>query len=194
MGLNDARAPVRVQMANTWEVAADTSCSHIIEWVAHVAREAPGGRLASLVISCHGAPAYMQLGQGFGMGQVDLFRGWAGLIGKIWIRACLVGRIVTEASASEGDGIFFSQMNMTGNGDAFLRAMGRQTGAHIVASTEAQVSGRYNRTNALPLGKLDTYEGLVLSYPPGGGGASWSHRYPSTAILSPTTGTSVNSE
>ena len=51
---------------------------------------------------------------------------------------------------------------------------------YVVASTELQVIG-VNRV--LPYGHLDTYEGLVLSYGPGGN-VTWSHRYPSTYALS----------
>lgn len=192
MGLNDPRAPVRVQMNNTWELTETESRSHIIGWVAEVARSQPTGKLASLVISCHGAPGYLHLGQGFSLSHVDLFRGWSGLIKKIWIRACLVGRIVTPASASEGDGAAFSTLGMTGNGDAFLRRMALNTGAYVVAGTELQVSSVYNRTSPVPRGQLDSFEGLVLSYPPSGHGANWQQRYPSVSNFNPTTLQAVN--
>jgi hypothetical protein len=196
MGLNDARAPVRVRMWNTWEVTATDTKQHIIDWTAHVARSAPGGKLKEIVISCHGAPAYLQLGQGFGIGDVDLFRGWRGLVDKIWIRACLVGRIVGPETARQGDGALITALNMTGNGDTFLRGMAAAAQAYVVAGTETQISTSYNRTDACPYGKLDSYEGLVLSYPSDGGPANWSQRYPSVYGLDPAalTGRNPNSE
>ena len=184
MGLNDERAPVFVQMWNTWKVTQSDTKSHIIEWVAHVAQSAPGGKLKELVISCHGAPGYLQLGQGFGQGDVELFRGWNGLVDKIWLRACLVARIIGPGTAKEGDGAFLSALNMQGNGDAFCKALAKAAGCYVVAATELQSSRRYGQTWKLPYGKIDTYEGLVLSYNPDGT-VGWSQRYPSVYNADP---------
>ncbi|TXL69955.1 hypothetical protein FHP25_36745 [Vineibacter terrae] len=192
MGLNDARAPVRVRMWNTWEVSATDTKRHIIDWTATVARGAPGGKLSEIVISCHGAPAYLQLGEGFGAADADLFRGWRGLVDKIWIRACLVGRIVGPETAGQGDGAFITALGMTGNGDTFIRAVAAAAQAYVVVGTELQSSGKYTRDAPCPFGQLDQYEGLVLSYPSDGGPANWTHRYPSVYNANPTTLTATH--
>ena len=76
MGLNDERAPVFVQMWNTWKVSAKDTKQHIVDWTAcvEVRAGAPGGKLNEIVISCHGAPAYLQLGDGIGLADVALFK------------------------------------------------------------------------------------------------------------------------
>lgn len=164
MGLNDARAPARVQMWNSWAVRATESRSHIIDWVATVARRAPGRKLKNVVFSCHGNASYLQMGQGFDRTHAELFEGWRGLVDKIWFRACLVARIRTPGAAATGDG------NM------FCSEVAKAARCYVVASTELQVatSGR-----VLPFGQLDTFEGLVLSYGPQGN-VTWSRRYTST--------------
>ncbi|RJF89342.1 hypothetical protein D3874_22160 [Oleomonas cavernae] len=192
MGLNDERAPVRVQMWNTWEVSKDENVEKIVGWTAQVAKGAPGGKLKELVISCHGAPAYLQLGKGVSTSDLGLFASWKGLVEKIWVRACLVGRIVGPDTASQGDGAFIKALGFTGNGDTFLRRLAKETGAYVVAGTELQSSNAYSRTTPCPFGKLDQFEGLVLSYPPDGGAANWSKRYPSVYNADPKALTAVN--
>ena len=164
MGLNDARAPATVQMWNTWKVSAAESRQHIIGWVASVARGAPDGKLKNVVFSCHGNASYLQMGEGFDRRHTVLFQQWAGLVEKIWFRACLVANIQTPGGPAIGDG------------NLFCSEVAKAADCYVVASTELQVeySGRI-----LPYGQLDTFEGLVLSYGPAGG-VTWSHRYPST--------------
>jgi hypothetical protein len=58
------------------------------EWVAEVARGATNGKLKNLVLNCHGAPGYLELGQGITESDLREFRIWHGLIEKIWIPAC----------------------------------------------------------------------------------------------------------
>ena len=100
MGLNDERAPVFVQMWNTWKVLKSDTKQHIVDWTAAVARSTSAGKLASIVICCHGAPGYLALGDGIGIDDVGLFEAWQGLVDKVWIRACLVARIVTSLAPS----------------------------------------------------------------------------------------------
>jgi hypothetical protein len=141
MGLNDARAPARVTMWNTWDVNASESREHIIDWVAHVARNAPGGKLKNVVFSCHGNASFVEMGQGFNRSHAILFAGWAGLVEKIWFRACLVARISTPGSPTFGDG------------NLFCSDIAKAARCHVVAPTEAQTefSGR-----VLPYSRLDT--------------------------------------
>lgn len=164
MGLNDERAPAFVQMWNTWRISRGENRQHIIEWVAEVARGAPGGKLKNVVFSCHGNSAYLQMGQGFDRTNTAMFSAWRGLVEKIWFRACLVGLITTPGSPTSGDG------------NLFCSEIARAANCYVVASTELQVA---NTGRVLPFGKLDTFEGLVLSYGPQGN-VTWSQRYPST--------------
>ena len=148
MGLNDARASVRVQLWNTWEVPAATKREHILDWVAQVATTAPGGRLRNVVLNAHGNSSYVQLGEGFDRRHTHLFTRWRGKVEKIWFRACNTALINTPGGTPYGDG------------NLFCSEIAKAAQCYVVAPTEYQVeySGR-----VLPFGQLDTYEGLLLS-------------------------------
>lgn len=191
MGINDARAPVYVQMWNTWRVAAADTPQHIVDWTRQVALGAPGGKLKEIVISCHGAPGFLQLGTGIGLAQVPLFQAWRGLVEKVWIRACLVGRIVGADTPGQGDGAFISALSLSGDGHRFCSELARALQCYLVVGTELQTSGRYSTTTPVPYGQLDTYEGLVLSYH-ADGRVGWSRRYSSVSGANPTTMTANN--
>lgn len=169
MGLNSTHNHhIHVQMWNTWDVAADKTPNSIVDWVRTVALGAPGGKLKHVVFSCHGSPAWIGIGTGIGAGHIPLFSNWVKdgkpLVEKIWLRCCRVGYITPGAGAAGGDG------NM------FCSALASTAKCYVVASTELQV-GTVGRV--LPFGKIDTFEGLVLSYGPGGN-VTWSRRYRST--------------
>lgn len=165
MGLNDrVNHHIHVQMWNTYDVSPDHTAEHIANCVVTVARSAEGGRLRNVVFSCHGGPAQIQIGQGFNMGNIDLFSRWRGLVDKIWIRCCQVAYIAGTGPAATNDG------------NIFCSRMAQQAACYVVASTELQV-GAVGRV--LPYGQIDTYEGLVLCYGPSGN-ITWQHRYPST--------------
>ena len=172
MGLNDPRSTNRVQLWNTWNVSATETVDHMIGWVAQVARGAPGGKLRNLVFRCHGAPAYLHCGAGIRRSDTARFQAWRGLVDKIWFSACQVAYI-TPGNSAGGPA--------SGDGNMFCSEIAKAAQCHVVASTELQVIGS-NRV--LPYGCLDTYEGLVLSYSPGGE-ISWQHRYASTYQRSP---------
>lgn len=195
MGLNDERAPVYVSMWNTWKVTQADTPEHIVDWTAEVARSAPGRKLREIVISCHGAPGYLQLGTGISLPQVPLFERWRGLVDKVWLRACLVARITGPSTASEGDGALIGALNLNGDGHRFCVALAQALRCYLVVGTELQTSKRYSTTNPVPFGMLDTYEGLVLSYHPDGT-IGWSRRYSSVSNANPTTltGTAPDNE
>src|SRR5438445_4951581 len=153
MGLNDSRAPASARMWNTWKISQTETREHILDWVATVARGAPGGWLKHVVFSCHGNSSYLQMGVGFDRTHTPLFKRWGGLVDRIWFRACLVAHLDTPGSAAARDG------------NVFCSEVARAAQCYVVASTELQteVSGR-----VLPYGQLDTFEGLVLSYGPAG--------------------------
>src|SRR5262249_26513383 len=131
-----------------------------------------GGRLKNVVFSCHGAPGQILIGQGINSSHIPLFERWTEggrpLVEKIWFRCCQVALIPSPpAGGGPASG---------GDGNMFCSGVAKAAKTYVVASTELQV-GEVGRT--LPYGKLDTYEGLVLSYGPGGN-VTWSHRYAST--------------
>ena len=168
MGLNDPRTTNQVRMWNTWNVTTTETVAHMLSWVAQVARSAPGGKLRNLVFRCHGGPASLQMGAGINRSHTAQFRAWRGLVDKIWMSACLVGRVVPGTGGNPGPA--------SGDGNMFCAEIARAAHCHVVASTELQVIGT-NRI--LPYGCLDTFEGLVQSWSPSGA-VTWSRRYPST--------------
>lgn len=164
MAVNDPRVRSgssvrRFRMWNTWDISKTETRQHIIDWVATVARSATGGKLKNLVLSCHGAPGYLQLGQGFNNTHIALFRGWRGLIEKIWLPNCSVAFIGSGGS----------------DGNVFCSNMAKQVQCYVVAATELQCES----TVTLPYDQMTSFEGLVLSYGPQGN-VTWSNRNPST--------------
>jgi len=114
----------------------------------------------NVVINCHGSPGHLLLGEGIGRNDVQLFARWRGLVEKIWIVACKAAYIKSKGSNTDGN-IFCSEL-------------AKHAECYVVAGTETQ----WFRTS-YPFGKIDSFEGLVLSYGPNGD-VTWSHRYPSS--------------
>ncbi len=158
MALNDSRISRTYQMDNTWPVQTTDTKDHIINWVAAVAG---GGKLKNLVLNCHGNAGFMQMGAGFARSDTDLFAGWRGLVDKIWITGCRVG--------------FINSAGGNDDGNLFCSAIAKAAGCYLVVSTETQW---FIGNTLYPKGKIDSFEGLVLSYGPGGD-VTWSHRYSS---------------
>jgi len=180
MAVNDKRvcAPDgrfrRFQMENTWDVPASETRAHIIEWVAAVARGARGGKLKHLVLSGHGSPGGIDVGEGFDSTHMRLFRDWAGLIEKIWLPNCRVAYIPTAAEAAAG----------MRDGNVFCSELAKTVGCHVVAATELQCEFPVD----VPSDMMTSFEGLVLSYGPAGN-VTWSSRNPSMWLrTNPTTG------
>jgi hypothetical protein len=160
-----------ILMWNTWKVGDGETREHIVEWVATVARGAPGGKLKNVIINCHGLPGWVGIGQGFNRTHLGLFKGWYGLVQNIWFVACLVARIPTAAYQTELN-TNYSGFG-TGDGNIFCSELAQHSGAYVVAPTEEQRNrGGYG------VGQLPAYEGLLMCYNPKGG-VSWSYRYPS---------------
>ena len=84
MGLYDSRSTNRVQMWNTWAVSRSESIGHMVEWVAAVARSAPGGKLRNLVFRCHGDSGYLQMGAGIKLSDIPQFSAWRGLVDRTY--------------------------------------------------------------------------------------------------------------
>ena len=169
MTLNSKVNPAiaRYQMWNTWDVDNTNTPEHLVGWSATVARGAQGGKLKNLIIQCHGAPGRLAIGSsGFDRNNIGLFQGLAGLVEKIWVVACQPAYI---------DPTCGSNTACLTDGNLFISEMARHAQCYVVASTETQID--YAQT--YPFGQLPSFEGLVLSYGPGGN-VTWSHRYPSS--------------
>jgi hypothetical protein len=169
MALNDSNhSHLVVQMWNTWFVQNSDTAEKIIGWVAKVARGAAGGKLKHVVFACHGSPGRLEMGgQGFDRSNTALFGRWAGLVERIWLRACRVAYIQYPGAPVSGDG------------NLFCSEIAKAAKCYVVASTETQWAlGTTARPHTLEYGRLDTFEGLLLVYGPGGD-VTWSHRYSS---------------
>lgn len=178
MAVNDPRVSSgafmrRYQMENSWDIAAGEPRQHIIDWVAVVARGASGGKLKNLVLSCHGLPAYLQLGQGFDATHIPMFAAWNGLVEKIWLPDCLVAQIPTPAQQSQYNATYPGFK--TGDGNLFCSGLAKTVGCYVVASTETQCEA----VVTVPVDQMTSFEGLILSYGPNGN-VTWSSRNPST--------------
>lgn len=143
MALNATDCPGPPRMWNTWDVLEHYKRIDIINWTRTVAQGAPGGKLKSIVINCHGAPGYLYLGQGFGSQNTPLFKAWKGLVEMIYITSCKIA---------------------AGHGRQFCAAIAANTEAYVVASTIIQEAPN----NAAPAGQLDFYEGPTLTFDPKG--------------------------
>ena len=146
----------RFQMWNTWDIKPTEEREHIVDWVAKVARDAPGGKLRHLVLSGHGAPAYLAVGQGFGRANLPLFDRWKGLIEKIWLPNCTIAFIGATPAQ---------------DGNMFCSELAERIGGYVVAATETQCEAPVD----VPKYKMTSFEGLVLSYGPEGD-VTWSSR------------------
>lgn len=188
MVLNDVRSPRAYAMDFTLPVSATTSIRQSVDLVLRHARAAAGGVLQNLILNAHGLPGSFALGLGLDLNTMAPFADVRGKVVKIWFNGCLVGRIMGPGTARDGDAAALAAYGVTtGDGHRFMSAFARLTGCYVVAPTEMQSS---SRTTYSP-GLMDSYEGLVLSYDPGGT-ISWQHRYPSLYGHNPAARTALN--
>src|SRR5262249_12362720 len=126
MAINSKDFTERYQMWNSWnDVDSSVTREKIIKWVATVAKGAPGGKLKHLVINSHGSLTHIQIGEGFGPSDVKLFSAWAGLVDKLWLNACSVGRITASA-----------------DGNMFLYNIATNAPGNVAASPDTQFTRR----------------------------------------------------
>src|SRR6476619_980566 len=103
MVLNSTDAPgAKIRMWNTYDVPDDHGVDHILGWTAVVARDAPGGKLATLVIMCHGYENEqgkggfgLKIGTGIYRKDTPQFSKVKGLVNNIWIFGCQAAAITT---------------------------------------------------------------------------------------------------
>lgn len=170
LALNDERhGHMTVQMWQTKLIKKDDTVDYILNLIAAIAKQAPDKKLKNLVFSCHGDPACLYLGEGVSLPDTRRFSHLAGLVEKIWIRACRVA--------------FVESAGTTADGNLFCSEIARYARCYVIASTEVQVTRPTIREaffksfhHTLPFGQLDSFEGLVLSYGPSGK-ITWSQRY-----------------
>lgn len=141
-------------MWNTWKVAWDAPAEHIIDHVAVVAESAPDHYLRVVILNAHGSAASIAMGKKL-RSVSPSFAKWRGRVANVWIIACEV------AATAKRDG------------NLFCSALAKQTGAYVVASTEAQPSVVLQ----LPWGHVNDWDGLVLRYEPVHGSVDWHHEY-----------------
>lgn len=192
MAINDPRVGTAYNMDVTKAVTATTTMRQIVDLILAAARTARGGVLQNVVLSAHGTPGRLAIGTGLDSGSMAPFADVRGKVFKIWFTGCLTARIAGPQTAAHGDGAALRAYGAnSGDGHAFVSGFARLTGCYIVVPTEIQLSAR----SSYPLGQIDTYEGLLLSYDPAGT-ISWQHRYPSLYNHNTTarTATSPNGE
>ncbi|HYE72168.1 MAG TPA: hypothetical protein VEF04_02515 [Blastocatellia bacterium] len=149
MVLNSHNVPEpEYKMWNTWKVAASESPDHMMDWIATVAKAAPGGKLATLVFNTHGCGAFLGVGTGISTVDIPKFGKLKGLVDRIWLVACTVARITS-----------------VGDGNLFLSGIAKESGALVTGSTASQ---KTYRLFYIPYGKIDEWEGTVLTYGPKG--------------------------
>jgi hypothetical protein len=171
MAINDCRASDQdgrlrqFRLETNWIVGpADTRAS-ILTRVVAVARSAAGGRLKNLVLSGHGSPGHLAVGEGFSTDHVSLFAQWRGLVEKIWLPDCRVAAVAIPADRATGGR----------NGQVFCSRIARFAACYVVASTDTQL----DLPGCAPADMMTSFEGLVQSFGPNGA-ITWQHRYPST--------------
>ena len=159
VALNDPRAPAFARMRFSYYVGRTESREAVVARVVRAAKLFPARRIDNVVVSCHGNPGSLELGEGFQTHHAALFRAWRGLVSRVWLRACRVAR---------NDAF----------GHSLASGMARAAGCYVIASTELQTEVG---ARVLPYGELDTFEGLVVCFNPVGG-VTWQSRFPSTYV------------
>jgi len=151
LSLNDTRTQSIFPQWATEIVRPEATRNSIIQRVVTAAGRAPGGKITNVIIHCHGAPGFLQMGQGFFAQHSHLFEPWREKVGKIWIHACRV-------AAGEV-------------GDEMCRAIAATTACTLLVSTYKQynvVSMPGRPAFRYPSGVLDQFEGTVKHFGPDG--------------------------
>jgi hypothetical protein len=170
MALNATDAPLGAALPRLWNtyfVPDGHSPDHILGWTAVVAQGAPGGKLATLVITCHGyvnkddsGGFGLDLGTGIYRADTPRFGKLKGLVDNIWIFACQTARITNPTPAGS---------KLDGDGNLFCCEIAKAAGAYVTASTNNQYPARQSGiAGGLRDGYVPNWSGLVLTYGPEG--------------------------
>jgi hypothetical protein len=170
LALNDVRCPGPVFMDRSLKIQKDDSRQNIVSAVANFAANAPGGKLKSLVLNCHGAPGYLIMGQGFSHADVQVFQQWRGRVDTIWITACQVAsRVYAQPQIKKFKGFPPCEVS---DGFLFCRQMAMNAQANVVASLDFQEAPN----STAPKGYVDSYEGTHFCWKPDGN-VAWARRF-----------------
>lgn len=143
MALNAIDCPPPMKMWNSWDVHPHYKRIDIINWVADVAINAPGGKLKSIVICCHADPAHLYLGEGFKKPHTYLFKKWKDLVDVIYLQGCSIA---------------------AGDGYSFCSEIAFYARCYVVAATVLQEV----KATSMPPGQIDVFEGMTITFGPNG--------------------------
>lgn len=166
MALNAIDAPgEEYEMWNTWRVPESESVTGMVNWIATVARDAPGGKLETLIFNGHGKPGKIFIGQGIRRQDVKTFNVLKGLVVRIWIVACHVAKIKKAGTITDGN--------------YFCYRLAQESGAFVIASSVKQKQvvkkrlvnrwhGLYVLIDKIPRGHIDNWERPIHCWNPKG--------------------------
>lgn len=158
--VNDARYTVTFHMDYDILAGPGHSMAMLVRRIKHIASLGGPRGIESLVLTGHGSPGCMQLGTGLSIASMTPFKELRGMVNKIWLLSCEIARY-GDVSAS-GAPIPPLSSGGSHNGHAFMRMLAFTAGCDVVGSTEVQTSGP--RSRVYPTGRIDTFEGLVVTY------------------------------
>jgi hypothetical protein len=162
------------KMWNTRTVKDDVPPAALAVNIVSVANSAPKGvvgaracyvrkfALEALVLNCHGYPGHLGLGTGIDASTVGGFSVLKGLIPRIYIVSCGVAGIRKNKSH-------------TGylDGPSFCISLAQATGADVIAPTNSQRQSKEDRSDGIPMGYIDDYEGDVRLFSKDGKSSPW---------------------
>jgi hypothetical protein len=150
IALNDSRGGARYHMWRTWDArSANTTRERIINEIRDLAFSS-SSKVKNLVISGHGAPGRLAVGEGFSQEHLQMFNSWSGLFNTIWLMGCLVGRNANRPAQVNG-------VTYGGDGRGFCSELAVITHANVIASTEVQAALGIT----YPYGYISAMEGRV---------------------------------
>jgi len=157
-------------MDRSLKIQKNDSRHNIVNAVANYAASAPGGRLKSLVLNCHGIPGYLIMGEGFGQAKVQVFQQWNGLVDTIWITACqIASRKYGQPQMKKIKDVGPCEVS---DGFLFCQRIAMNSKAHVVASLHTQEAA----DREIPKGNLDSFEGTHFCWKPDGT-VAWARRF-----------------
>jgi hypothetical protein len=158
----------QIQMSRTIRVRKDDSRANIIGAIATTAESSPDGFLKSLVLNSHGAPGNLIMGEGFWKPHTAMFATLKDKVGTIWITACQIASRVPY-KRTEMPGWVHGE---SGDGFDFCRQIAMRANCHVVAPMNFQDVPHQK----IPVGSIDSFEGMVLCFKPSGE-LAWTHKY-----------------
>jgi hypothetical protein len=170
LSLNDVRCPGPVFLDRSLKIQKNDSSQNIVNAIANYASAAPGGRLKSLVLNCHGIPGYLIMGAGFSHANVNAFQTLRGKVDTIWITACTVAsRKYSTPTVLKLKDIGPCEAS---DGFIFCQNIARNAQANVVASLNIQEAPLRGSVK----GSVDSFEGTHFCWRPDGS-VAWARRF-----------------